>query len=412
MVIIVGGAFLIYRDQDNQASVVASLPFLESEQVTVTTEEVKGVADISESRVVMADREVIEVDGQGNNKYQYTFYLTDFTGAKKFKFYETDQLAYEPIVLLDKDRIAIYHETDSSQDRLIDFQGQPVDQVIPPFRFQGSVYSQDRTKLSFVEISDNEIGGDDLIIVNLADNNRTTIANSDFWIDDLQFPVIRPWAFNQDSSELFVQALLDDQNPATAYALFRVLLADNMATPFFQDKGEPEADKYYTLIGVYPDQGFALVDLFDSASLTDPAIDLPKIMFAKIDLNDGQLSNWTEQTGLGIPLNPLADPLSPNGRLIMFESMDQKNPGLVLWDIQADTLTRLTNEGNFLSWSPDSRFFMFETVDYEGTGEYTIFSYEIESNSTYQLVSQSMLSEGTGLNSVGDSFRLFLGVSS
>ncbi len=415
LLLIGAGAVWLVRFK-NQPADLSALPFTAPEQVSGEPAAVKGVSDIPGGQVVFAERTVTEIDAAGNNRYHYRFLATDFTGLKQLVFAELDDLQYEPIAMFGPDRLVVFNDSgDSAKNRVLALSGETVEEFTPPYRPNGFLKSPDQKTLAYVADADSaetEVAAEKIMIRSMADGAERAIDSNKFNSGELKFAAYYLLAWSPDSSQLYVEGLIDPNEPIVGFELARVNLKDDSVEILYRDEGDPEQIKPRELIGIYPDLGFALFQTVDFGSIdeTDSSV---KTTVERFDLSAKTLADWIKQPAVAVPVSPFLDPLSPNGNYLILESQTADLQGLIVWNTQSGDLERLTDQGSFLAWSPDSRSVLFEIVNDEAPdGSYQLNSLELSSRRQYRIYSQPSISEGTGLNQVGDLFNLFIGVAS
>ena len=418
VIILAGGAVWFFTQQKaERPDSISDIPFTAPESIQAPVEEVKGAADLPESRIVLADRAVTAIDDNGDNKYKYTFQLADFTGAKRFTFGEATDLTYEPIMLYGNDRLAIYSEVSADENRTLSFSGEIEKSALPPYRYSGVLVDPGNTIMAYAGSDDTQDGEVDSIVVRtLVDSNERTVKNDAFVDPDEQpYPTLVPLAFSSAKDELYVQGTLDSEDPAAAYTLFRVKISDLSVQTVFSQAVDETTGKFRRLVGVYPDLGYAVVEAFDGGAIDEmdtESTPVPLKLEKYLLVDSDKFETWVTRAGVGVPVMLGANPVSPDGRYVVLESADPEQAGVIIWNVSDGAFTRMTEQGSFLAWSPDSHYVLIENFDYKGEGSYILQSLEVETKRQYDIFSQDDTSEGTGLNKIGDHFTLYLGITS
>lgn len=410
--VIAGGAVWFVSRQDKRPDSISDIPFVEPEPIQSPIEEVKGVADLPDSRIVLAERIVTSIDENGDNKYDYSFQLVDFTGAKRFTFGKSTDLTYEPIMLLGKDRLGIYSETSEEENRILKFSGEIQKSSLPPYRYSGVLVDPANKVMAYAGSDAGQDGAADTIVLRtLSDDSEKTIENNAFIDQNKEgYPTLIPLAFATGNDTLFVEGTLDSEDPAAAYALFRVDLKDLSVKLVFSQAVDETTGQFRRLVGVYPDLGYAVVEAFEGGTIEATEVIPAPLKLEKYLFETEKFETWVTRAGVGVPVMLGANPVSPDGRYVAFESADPEQAGIIIWNSADGTFTRQTEQGTFLAWSPDSRYVLIENLDYEADGSYILRSLEVETRRQYDIFSQADTSEGTGLNKVGDHFTLYLGI--
>ena len=408
-------AFSFFRSPDQRVD-LADVPYQPPEQITGQPEAVKGVSDIPGGQVVWAERTVTKIDEAGNNQYHYRFLAADFTGLKQLIFAEADDLQYEPISIYGSDRLIIFDESgETARNRVLTLAGQTVDEFTPLYRTDGFLKSPDQKTLAYIGDAEPTEADDSvsakLVIRSVETGEERSLESSKFDSVDLKFSAYYLMAWSSDSRQLYLEVLVDPDEPSAGYALARIDLADDSVDLMYVDNGNPDQINPRELIGVYPGLGFALFQTVDYGSLdqTDSKVEA---LIERFDLSTKSFTDWLKRDSVAVPISPFLDPLSPDGNHLILESQTEDVQGLIIWNTQTGELERLTERGSFLAWSPDSRFILFEILDEAETkGGYQLNSLEVSGQRQYQIYRQDVLSEGTGLNQVGDRFNQYIGVA-
>ncbi|USN53746.1 MAG: hypothetical protein H6760_01075 [Candidatus Nomurabacteria bacterium] len=412
VVVTIAMSVLLLRLPEKKNGKIADLPFTPAERVATQPQEVLGASDLPAGKIVLAQRSVVAIDGQGNNAYQYAFFLSDFTGQHRFTFAKRDDLLYEAMQVVGGAYLAVYDDSGVGTKDVFRFDGQdPSSTFVPPYQPEGALFSEDGSQMAYVE--SDEIGDMTVIVRNMSTNEVEEYASSAFSTDPDASLLLQPLAFSMDNQELYIEAMQDIGLTTSPYVLYRVQLSDASVTTVFQ-QGEDEVNTHFKqLVGLFSDMNMALFESLDygAASTAIDNVNV-KTTFTTLDLTTLEQNEWFQYENVASPLAHQYASLSPDRQWLALESLDQTNPGVLLWNTEDKSFRRLTATGSFLAWSPDSRFVLTEQVTFDNSGAYTLSSIDLQSGKEYVIFQQSDLSEGTGLNQIGDSFSLFLGIAS
>lgn len=409
-------AFSLFRSKGDQVE-LADVPFQPPEQITGQPEAVKGVSDIPGGQVVFSERTVTNIDESGNNQYHHRFVAADFTGLKQAVFAEADNLQYEPITMYGPDRLVIFDESgETEKNRVLALNGQTVEEFTPWYRPGGFLKSPDGKTLAYIDDVEpteaDDSTAEKLVIRSIDSGAERSIESAKFNSGDLKFTAYYLMAWSPDNRLLYVEALVDPNEPLIGYAFAQVDTQNDSVDLMYVDTGNPDQTNQRELVGVYPNLGFAIFQTVDYGSIdqTDSKVET---VIERFDLSTKSFAGWLKRDSVVVPVSPFLDPLSPDGNYLVLESQTEDIQGVIIWNAQTGELERLTDRGSFLAWSPDSRFMLFEILDEaEATGGYQLNSLEISEKRQYQIYSQDVLSEGTGLNQIGDRFNQYIGVAS
>ncbi len=405
--------WLILKDRPSDQGNSDSAPYQEPTVVDQAPVEVASVAELSDSRVIFSERTVTAVDDGGQNHYHTKIVAVDRTGAKRATVFESDALAYETMAMLGSDRVAIFSESEESA-RLIPLSGQDEASSIPTHRYLGWLSSADGELVAFSEANETEegSGNDQLFLWSRASGERRQIPiEPQLSASGEPLPFLVPLTFTRDNAELYVEARDSLDEAFSGQALMRANLETGEITQLFSQSLEDATRRRF----------IALAPEFDLALFARESLDSDQaegssdaLEIEQFSLSTKEFQPWFVGEKLLLPSPSLTSPLSPDGRMLILESSDPDRPGLFKVARESGSLTRLTEVGAFLGWTPDSRSVLLEEVRLGGTeesGQYRVDVLDLEEQKLRTLFQQPNSSEGSGLNKVGDQFFGVIGFS-
>ncbi|MFH1366899.1 MAG: hypothetical protein ABIH38_02820 [Patescibacteria group bacterium] len=418
MFVALGGFFYFHKNAKNNETKKEGLDisyFSAKGENVDTYQEISG-----QNLLIYAEKEVMEVNSLGENKYQTNFFLTGEKGEKKFKFYSAEDLTYETAYPYLAGSIIIVTEFGQAENRAVGVDGEKKDFFLPPVAFGTDfILSSDKNIIAYLEnktvSQTDDISGFNYLlkIKDLDEGDVLEFDPTSIKHQENSFDLYLPVSFSDDNSLVYIFAqdqVSDDYvlNPGGLYALN----LENMTSSeiYYSSIEENEDKDIIVLLGFYPAQGFALVNR--GPQVVKEGETILRTQLQKLDLKTGQfqdifINEKTDQVGYGGRI------ISPDGNKIILLNDAYYDQGLILYDIKSKEKVKLSDQGEFKAWWPDSQTIIYQTYEVtEGQNKEIIRLHALntESREDYILYTQDTMSEGTGLNQAGDVFYEYIGV--
>lgn len=420
MTVLALGGFFYFNKSGKTKEVKKEGPsisyFAAKGEAAESKEEISGL-----SRLIYAEKVITEVGSSGENKYQTNFFMTDEKGGKKFKFYSADDLTYETAYPYFSETIAIIKEFGKAENRVIGFDGQKKEVFLPPAAFGTDyVLSADKNLIAYLEnktvgLPEADISGFNywLKIKNLSDGKVLEFDPVNIKHKENSFDLYLPAGVAADNSRVYIfcQNQVSDDYARNPGGLYAINLGNMSVSEIYYSSAEENEDKdMIVLLGLYPGEGFALVNRGPQAVKEEETI--LRTQLQKLDLKTGIFSDIfvnekADQAGTGGKI------ISPNGKKLILLNDAYYDRGLSLHDFERKKTVKLTDQGEFKAWWPDSQTIIYQTYfasEGQNKEKIELHALNTESLQDYIIYTQDTLSEGTGLNLPGEIFYEFIGV--
>jgi len=409
-----GGFFYFNARNNSLNSRDNEIKIIQREAKNEEVDSIKGV--VGENRLVYSERIVKAIDEKGENIYETKFYLTDSQGEKRYNFYTAEDLTYESAYPYQKDKLLILKEFGRVGPRLINLEGEILDdEFVPEVDFGTDFCISDDNKIVAYLKANSNSGFDYLIkIKNLETGEEKEFNPEEIKHNDINFSQFIPLAFSKDNNVLYVFASqygldLSYQNPNGLYAIN--LKEEKIEEIYYSSLDDSGVDNLLVLLGVFPKYNIALVNRGPQKSEGDKTIFRTQIQ--KIDLStkkftDLYLDENNDRVGNGGKI------LSPDGKKLILLNDAYYDRGLSLYNLENKKETKLLDSGEFITWLNDNKtiiYRLYQTEEKEGNLRQRIelHSLNVETGEDYKIYSGEEISEGAGLNKVGDKFYNFIG---
>lgn len=372
-------------------------------------------------KLVFAKRTVTGIDAQGNNIYTTALFQSDRSGERMFPFYETNDITFEQIEPYNGIGFVVFSPLLGTKPTVIGRDGTTLsDTFVPPGigNLYSYVFSPDGRYLAYLDFSDQPaadasatfVPESTVVVRNMTTGEETRLSSTLFAHGGTQYSRLSLRALSDDGATLYLTAVWPGQNFGDPESFFAVQWKEASVRELsYSSLEEQGADQVLEFVGAYPAHGFALFNRGpllpdNSGGLAD------RVRLERLDIATGVMTTVYEAESGSIS-NVLYDPLSPDGTRIVIDN-DVVQGGFRIVDISTNEIFPAVTAGTFLGWAGDRDHVVYEIRQDapDAQDKYiALKSLSLDTGNITEIYHQTVLQEGTGLNSAGDILYSYIG---